>query len=100
MTPNDPRIRDQCADLAWQLHRFDVAIQHYRKAVTLDPRRIGSWIGLTRALLVTGPIKEAHQALSQAHRLAPNDPRVKRLMELIQQNKRSFHSINPQDSRD
>lgn len=56
------------------------ALEHYRIAVQLAPGKADIWFGLASALLATGEIEEAVQALEAARRLAPDDTGIATLL--------------------
>lgn len=84
LNPSDARIQEQCADLAIRSRRVDDAVEHYHAAISIDPRRAESWIGLARIYLAAGRIQDAQQAIAEAQRLAPQNPIVRRLSAEVQ----------------
>ena len=60
------------AQIAFSARRFQEAVQFARRAVAIDPGFWIAWLHLAQALIETGEISEALEALDTAGRLAGN----------------------------
>ena len=83
LNPSDIGAHQQCADLALRLKDFELAIRHFGHTLEHDPKQVDALVGLARAHWALGHTKPARDALTQAATLAPNDRRVKTLLDNI-----------------
>jgi len=70
------------------------AAEHYSRATQIRPNMVEAFIGLGYARLGMGQIPQAQTAADEANRLAPDDARVKRLLDLLS---RSEHRLQPHE---
>lgn len=66
-----------------QLGRHDEAIAHYREALALDPNHLPTCTALAELLIRRGNYTEAQQLLEQSLEIAPEDPRLRAMLERI-----------------
>lgn len=64
------------------------AAEHYSRAIQISPEMTEAFIGLGYARLTLGQIEKAKTAAHEAARLAPDDARVEKLLELLARSER------------
>ena len=69
--PNNAQLLSAAAGSEQGLGRWDAAVAHYRRALTLDPRAVRTVFALARALLWLRRYPEALQAQDRAPTLTP-----------------------------
>lgn len=67
------------------LRRYDEVIAEMRVAIDLDPTLVDAHVLRAEALLRTGEVHAAIEALQRVRRLAPADPRIAELLDEAQQ---------------
>lgn len=67
------------------LRRYDEVIAEMRVAIDLDPTLVDAHVLRAEALLRTGEVHAAIEALQRARRLAPADPRIAELLDEAEQ---------------
>ncbi len=80
---SDLNINFNCGLAQSRLGHFDLAIESFRRATTIDPGHAPSWRGLTIALLDSGRRDEAEATLGRARKLEPGNPRNLQLQERL-----------------
>ena len=83
LNPGEVGIQLQCADLALRLRNFDTAIRHFDRVLEEQPDHIEALVGLVRAHWAVGHQDQAREVLARAAAAAPNDQRVKALLENV-----------------
>lgn len=66
------------------LGRPEESLPHYRHVVKVDPRRIDAWIEAANVLISLKRYEEAHDWLTAARRIHPEQPEIVSLQELIE----------------
>ena len=79
----DLLLQFNCGVALSALHRYDDAVDRFRRAVDIDPRHVQSWRALASALEHSGRVDEAIETLRTALRLAPDDQAVRRDLERL-----------------
>ena len=80
----DLNIHFNCGLAQMGLRHFDLAIESFRRATTIDPGHAPSWRGLTFALMDSGRRDEAVQTLGRAMQLEPENPRNQQIEKLLE----------------
>jgi TolB-like protein/Flp pilus assembly protein TadD len=71
VAPNDPELLTSAAQIGWALGRWDEALDHLRRAATLDPRSENTSQKLGQGLLWLRRYPEARAALERALAMNP-----------------------------
>lgn len=74
--PKNDDVLSQLATVQGWLSRFDAAIETWRRAITLNPRKAEHRVGLARVLYWKGQRSESRAELERALALAPANPDV------------------------
>jgi Flp pilus assembly protein TadD len=72
--PGNAGAEYELGEMARQARQWNVAIEHFTRAVTLDPDFVDALTGLGKALVSAGRAAEAVAPLERAVKLAPDDP--------------------------
>jgi tetratricopeptide (TPR) repeat protein len=73
LAPGTAQNHGLSGEITLKLARYEQALAHFERAAEIQPDLFPVWIGLAQARWNLGLQAEAHQALSEARRLAPNN---------------------------
>ena len=73
LIPDDPNPYDSYAELLMKMGKYDESIESYRKALSLDPGFIASYIGIASNLNFKGQHEAARAELDKFYAIARND---------------------------
>jgi len=73
LIPGEPNPHDSYAELLMKLGRFEESIEHYEKALELDPRFIASYVGIGNNQIFMGRGDEARETFAKLMDVARND---------------------------
>jgi tetratricopeptide (TPR) repeat protein len=70
--PGEPNPEDSFAEILRMSGHFEEALEHYRKALVIDPKFHSSQLGLADSYSLMGQQRQARDAYSQAEAMAPD----------------------------
>lgn len=73
LIPDDPNPYDSYAELLMKMGKFDKSIEHYQKALVLDPHFVASHIGIATNLNFKGRHADARKQLMKLYDIARSD---------------------------
>jgi tetratricopeptide (TPR) repeat protein len=73
LIPNEPNPHDSYAEILMKRGKFDESIEHYRKAIAIDPKFYGSYSGIISNHLFKKEFVEAKTVAQQFFDVAPDD---------------------------
>lgn len=77
--PNSAALLAAMGDVQFRLAEMTEAETSYHKALQIDSREVGAYVGLVRLYRAYSLYRHAYDALKVAYEIAPNDPEVQRL---------------------
>mgnify|MGYP002638751300 CR=1 FL=1 len=83
LEPQNGEIQSAIGAGYFMTNQLDLAEDHFRRSIELDPRSLSPRINLCGVLFRLGKRTEAEAALTELEQLAPENPRVKSLVELL-----------------
>jgi len=91
--PGEPNPEDSFAEILRMSGHFEEALDHYRKALVIDPKFHSSQLGLADTYSLMGRQRQARDAYSRAEAMAPD-----KVTELSDELQASFTYIRERDS--
>jgi tetratricopeptide (TPR) repeat protein len=73
LIPNDPNPQDSYAELLMKMGQFEKSIEHYNKALAINPNFVASHIGIATDLNYLGKHEDARKQLQTLYEMARND---------------------------
>jgi tetratricopeptide (TPR) repeat protein len=77
LIPNDPNPPDSYAELLLKVGRFDESIAQYRRALTIDPKFVNSYVGISANYTYKNDPVSAMAVLDEFEKVAQNSGQIR-----------------------